>query len=82
MVNVHIEFEKLDGVTPDKMRKVKVRPVYERVNSHMRFDINMDEKFTRKVRYVAGGQTNAPPSSITYPRVVSIEIINIEFLLA
>ena len=60
MTNVHIVFEKLDGVTPDEMRKEKIKPGYEHVNVHMMFDIKMDEKFTRKARLVANGHTTGP----------------------
>ena len=48
----------------------------------MIFDINMDGWFTHKARYVAGGHTTDPPSSITYPSIVSIYNIIIAFTLA
>ena len=48
----------------------------------MIFDINMDGQFLRKARYVAGGHTNDPPSSITYYSVVSIDSIIIVFTLS
>ena len=47
----------------------------------MIFDINMDERFTRRVILVANGHTAAPPLSITYSSVVYREIVRIEFLL-
>ena len=47
MTNVRIVFEKLEGVTPDEMRKGGVKPGYEHVNMHMVFDIIMDGKFNR-----------------------------------
>ena len=65
MTNVHIAFEKLDGVTPVEMRKGKIKLGYEHVNVHMIFDIKMDGKLTRKSILVADGHTTAPPSSIT-----------------
>ena len=61
MANVCIAFEELDSVTPDEMRKGKIRPGYGHVNLHMIFDINMDGKFTRKEILVADGHTIAPP---------------------
>ena len=82
MTNFHIAFEKLDSVTPDDMRKGKIKPGYEHINIHMIFDINMDGKFTRKARLVADGHTISPPSSITYSSVVSRESVRILFLLA
>ena len=65
MTNTGISFEKLDGVTPDEMRKVNINPGYEHVNVHVIFDINMDRKFTRKARLVYNSHTTAPPSLIT-----------------
>ena len=81
MANVCIEFEKLDGVTPDDTRKIKISPTYEHVNVHMVFDIKMDGKFNRKERLVADGYTTALPSYITYSSVVSRERVRISFLL-
>jgi len=46
----------------------------------MIFDIKMD--FTRKARYVAGGNMTDPPDSITYSTVVSRDSVRIAFLLA
>ena len=60
MENIHIAFDKLDGITPKEMRKWKIRPVYEHVNVNLIFDINIDEKFTRKSRLVDDGHTTAP----------------------
>ena len=80
--NIRIEFENLDDVTHDGMRKRKIKPGYEHVNVHMIFDIKMNGKFTRKARLVANGHTKAPPSSITYSRVVYRESVMIAFLLA
>ena len=42
IMNVCIAFEKLDGLTPNEMRKGKIKPGYEHINVHMIFDINMD----------------------------------------
>ena len=61
MENVHIVFKKIDNVTPNEMRKGKIRPVYELVNVHMIFDIKMDGKFTKKSILVADGHTTMPP---------------------
>ena len=55
-MNNRNEFENLDGVTPDEMRKVNIKPGYEHVNVHMIFYINMDGKFTRKARLATDGQ--------------------------
>ena len=74
MTNVCIEFEKLDGVGLDEMRKGRINPGYEHVNVHMLFDIKMYGKFTRKVRLVADGHKTASPSSITCSSVVSRDI--------
>ena len=61
MENICISFEKIYGIKPDEMGKVKIRPVDENVNVHMIFDINMDGKFTREEILVADGHTTAPP---------------------
>ena len=61
ITNFRIAFEKLDGITPDEMRKGKIKPGYDHVNVHMVFDIKMDGKFTIKARLVADGHTTAPP---------------------
>ena len=42
MRNVRIAFEKIDGVTEQKMRTGKVRPRYSHCSTHMIFDIKMD----------------------------------------
>ena len=82
VMNVHIVFEKLDGVTPGEMRKGMIKPGYEHVNVQMIIGINMDGKFTRKSTLVANGHTTAPPSPIIYSIVVSKENAMIAFLLA
>ena len=81
MVNVHIEFEKIDGVIFNEIRKGKIRPGYEYVNVHMVFDIKMYGKFTRKEIFVTNGHRIAPPSSSIYSSFVSRDIIRIDFLL-
>ena len=42
MANVPISFEKIDGITTDDMRKIKISPGCDHANVHMIFDINMD----------------------------------------
>ena len=55
-MNIRIAFEKIDGVTPDEMRKGKTKPGYEQINVHMIFYINMDGKFYQKGKcYSQGG---------------------------
>ena len=82
MKKVHIEFDKLDSVTPGETSKGKINTGYDHVNVHMIFDINMDGNFTRKEILVADGHTTAPPSSITYSCVLSGESVRITFILA
>ena len=57
-------------------------PGFQEIRCHMIFDIKMDGLFTRKARFVAGGHTTEPPTSITYSSVVSRESVRIAFLLA
>jgi len=82
MRNVRIAFEKLDGITEDKMRTGKVKPGFTYCSTHMIFDIKMDGKFTRKARLVAVGHKTRPPSSITYSSVVSRDSVRIALTLA
>ena len=44
--------------------------VYQRVNCHIIFDVNM-EYLRRKSRLVAGGYTTDPPATITHTSVAS-----------
>ena len=55
---------------------------YQEIRCHMIFDINMDGRFTCKARYVSGGHTTDPLSSITYSIVVSRDSIRIAFTLS
>ena len=55
---------------------------YQEIRCHMIFYIKMDGRFTRKARYVAGGHTTYPPSSIPYSSVVSRDSIRITLTLA
>ena len=82
MVNVHISFEKIYGVTPDEMRKGNIKPGYDHVNVHIIFYTKMDWKFTGKARLLAVGHTTAPPSAITYLSVVSRDSVRIAFLFS
>ena len=59
----------------DKMSNGKCLPGYQNIGCHMIFEINMDGKFTRKSRLVAGGYTAA-----TYSRVISRESVSIIFM--
>ena len=51
----------LDGVATNKTRKENIRPGYEHINMHMRFEIKTDVKFNRKARLVVDDHTTAPP---------------------
>ena len=82
MKNVRISFTKLEGVTPEEMRKGKVKPGFKYCGTHMIFDIKMDGKFTRKARLVADGHTTDAPASITYSSVVSRDSVRIAFMIA
>ena len=55
---------------------------HQEILCHMIFDIKMDRQFTRKARYVSGGYTTDPYSSITYSSVVSRVSTIIVFTLA
>ena len=61
---------------------MNIKPVYEHVNVHMIFDINIDGNLTRRSIFVANSHTTAPPPSITYSNVVFRESVRIAFLRA
>ena len=82
MMHVRISFDNLDDITPDGIRKGKIKPVYEHVNVHIIFDIKMDGKFARRELLVYNSHTTAPPSSIAYSSVVSRESVRITILLS
>jgi len=65
MKNVRVAFEKLDGITEDKMRTGKVRPGFTYCSTHIIFDIKTVGAFTRKARLVADGRKTQPPTLIT-----------------
>ena len=60
----------------DNTRKVKSRLVYEHVDIHMIFDINMYRDFTRKSILVSDNHTYAPQSYLIYSSVVYRERYN------
>ena len=55
-------------------------PGYQKITWHLIFDVKMD--FSRKARFVAGGNLTDPPESITYSSMVSRETVHIAFLIA
>ena len=81
MKNFRVVFEDWEEGSLDDARHGLKLVGYQEICCHMIFDINMDGRFTRKARYVAGGHTTDPPYSITYYSVVSRDNIIIEFTL-
>jgi hypothetical protein len=62
-------FEKWNKGNPEGLRlgKVNLLPGYAKIGCQMVFDIKMDDKFTRKARYVANnGMETEPPMAQTY----------------
>ena len=82
MKNVHVAFEAWEEGSLEDDRRGQKLLGYQEIGYHMIFDIKMDRRFTRKARYVSGGHTTDPPSSITYSRLVSRDSIRIAFTLA
>ena len=82
MKNVRVTFEAWDEGSLEDARRGQKLVGYQEICCHMIFDIKMDGRFTRKARYVSGGHTTNPPSSIMYSSVVLIDIIRIAFILA
>ena len=82
MSNVRIAFDAKPEISVDDARSNKALVGYQEIRCHMIFDIKMDGKFTRKARFVAGGHTTDPPSSITYSSVVARDSVRIAFTIA
>jgi len=82
MKNVRIAFEKLEGVSEEKMRTGKVRSGYAFCLTHVIFNIKMNGAFTRKVRLVADGYKTRPPTSMTYSSIVSRDSVRIALTIA
>ena len=80
--NVRIAFDAKPEISVDDARSNKALVGYQEIRCHMIFDIKMDGKFTRKARFVAGGHTTDPPSSITYSSVVARDSVRIAFTIA
>ena len=80
MKNVRPAFEHWDEGTIDDARAGKRLVGSQEIACHMVFAIKMD--FTRKARYVAGGNNTEPPAEATYSSVVSRESVRIGFLIA
>jgi len=82
MKNFRIAFEKLEGVSEEKMRTGKVRPGYAFCSIHIIFDIKMNGAFTRQARLVADGHKTQPPTSMTYSSAVSRDSVRIALITA
>ena len=54
---------------------------YQKIPSHMIFDIKMED-FRHKARLVAGGHRTKAPATITYASIVSCETVHIAHLMA
>ena len=79
---VRVAWKPLEDVTPDQIRSGKSGKLvgYQEIDCHMVFDVKMD--FTRKARFVAGGNTTEAPSSMTYSSVVSRDSVRILLTVA
>jgi Reverse transcriptase (RNA-dependent DNA polymerase) len=80
MANVRVAFEEWQDGTYAEIKARDKLVGYQEIKCHMIFDIKMD--FTRKARFVAGGHTTDPPTSLTYSSVVSRESVRIALLVA
>ena len=55
---------------------------YQKISTHLIFDIKLSENFRRKARLVADGHKTQTPKSVTYSSVVSRNSVRICLLLA
>ena len=82
MQNVRVAFTPRKDISVDEARSNKSLVGYQEIRCHIIYDIKMDGKFTRKARFVTGGHTTDPPSSITYSSVVARDSVIISFTIA
>ena len=68
-------------MTLEEDRKENVIVVFKDIKFHHIFDIKMDGKFTLKARFVTGGNTADPPTSLTYYIIASRDSVWIDFTL-
>ena len=55
---------------------------YQKITTHMIFDIKLGENFRRKARLVADGHKTSTPSSVTYSTVVSRDSVRMCLTIA
>lgn len=78
----------------DEMRKIRGKAVelyegnpeeligWQKITTHLIFDVKLGENFRRKARLVADGHKTNTPSSVTYSSVVSRDSVRICLLIA
>jgi hypothetical protein len=57
-------------------------PGYQKITSHMIFDIKMGKNFRRKARFVADGHKTKTPAAMTYSSVVPRDSVRIALTIA
>ena len=67
----------MEGVSPDEMRRGKVRPGYRFCGAHIIFEIKIDGKLTWKERLVTDDCKAKTPFSITNSSRVSTDSVRI-----
>ena len=72
---VRVAFEEHEGDPNDLVG-------YQKISTHLIFDIKLSENFRRKARLVADGHKTQTPKSVTYSSVVSRDSVRICLLLA
>jgi hypothetical protein len=82
MEKVSVTYRPKEDVTPDDVRKGRVKDMigFQEIKCHIVFNVKMD--FTRKACFVAGGHMTQPATRITYSSIVSRDSVQIAFLLA
>ena len=75
MKKVRVAFEEHEGDPNDLVG-------YQKISTHLIFDIKLSENFRRKARLVADGHKTQTPKSVTYSSVVSRDSVRICLLLA
>ena len=82
MSKVKVAWKADKKVTPDQIRSQRTNDyiVSQEIGCHLIFDVKMD--FTSKTRFVSGCYTTEVPLAITYPSVVSRDIVQLAFMIA
>ena len=76
MKNLRPPFEEWEGTVDE------IDGTYQEIRCQLIFDVNIDENFRRKAKFVAGGHTTDIPDCMTYAYVLTRDSVFIALTLA